>query len=456
MLDARIGLCAVSALLIHYSWRLLRRPKLHHPPSPLSLPFVGNLFSIPAGHEYLAFAKLGEQLESDIVYLEILGHKIIVLNSAEAASEILDKRAAIYSDRPDVPMIRDPALMNWPGNAVTVPYSDLWRHYRRMMNNWLNKHAVTQFDDLQDRQVRSLLGRLLKVANRDQPFEHVRDSIFFTMGSSMLQLAYGYKPKDSQDHFFQQAQMTVHNVTSAGMQTTTQDFLVNLFPALLNVPDWFPGTGWKRTGRDWGAQQYKSKTEPYEWVKAQLLSLLGALLQDHELVSGLSPEEKDERLKEIGIVLFGAGSDTTSNFVVSVIAAMVLNPQVQARAQSELDAVLGPAVLPKISDKERLPYIRNLLDEVFRLYPVTPLGRDPRHYKNPEVFDPDRFLDPDVPRPPAFGWGRRKCPGIHFARASVFVTTASLLATFTFSKKKDSNGREIMPRIEVERNSIGL
>lgn len=53
---------------------------------------------------------------------------------------------------------------------------------------------------------------------------------------------------------------------------------------------------------------------------------------------------------------------------------MVLNPHAQARAQQELDTVLGQVKLPSISDRERLPYIRNLIDEVLRMYPIVPLG----------------------------------------------------------------------------------
>jgi cytochrome P450 len=35
------------------------------------------------------------------------------------------------------------------------------------------------------------------------------------------------------------------------------------------------------------------------------------------------------------------------------------------------------------------------------------MSRNEQVYKNPEVFDPDRFLDPEVPQLPAFGFGRR-------------------------------------------------
>ncbi|CAE6438831.1 unnamed protein product [Rhizoctonia solani] len=461
-LSLHVGLTSLTLILL---WRLIRRPKIRHPPSPTSIPFVGNIFSIPSGHEYIEFAKLGEQLKSDVVYLEILGNKIIILNSAEAALDVLEKRSAFHSDRPSLPMVKDPTLMNWSGLPSVVGYNDLWRHYRRMMNNWLNARAVTQFDELQERQARLLLQRLLSATSHSQPFKHVRNEFFFAMASSIFELAYGYKIQNTQDQFFQDSQQAFHNVTVAGMQA---NFLVNTFPAMSYIPDWFPGTGWKRTAREWRVHQIKAKTEPYEWLKAQVAngtnqpSILSSLLQDHKILSGLTPTEKDERLKEIGIVLYGGGTDTSANFLVSFVAAMVLNPHSQVKAQQELDAVVGPAVLPSMSDKDRLPYLSNLIEEVLRLYPVVPLGnlwaigRDPRHYENPEVFNPDRYLDPDVPRAPAFGWGRRKCPGIHFAETSMFITTALLLSVFTFSKRKDNRGKEIEPRIELEANSIVL
>ncbi|CAE6499485.1 unnamed protein product [Rhizoctonia solani] len=83
------------------------------------------------------------------------------------------------------------------------------------------------------------------------------------------------------------------------------------------------------------------------------------------------------------------------------------------------------------------------------------IGRDPLHYKDPEAFNPDRYLDLNVPLPPAFGWGRRKCPGIHYGEISIFITAASLLTTFTFSKKI-SNGQEVVPHIELERKALGF
>ena len=54
--------------------------------------------------------------------------------------------------------------------------------------------------------------------------------------------------------------------------------------------------------------------------------------------------------------------------------AMLLNPEVQARAQQELDAVVGRTRIPTFADMPHLPYIGAMVKEVVRWRPVTPLA----------------------------------------------------------------------------------
>ena len=53
---------------------------------------------------------------------------------------------------------------------------------------------------------------------------------------------------------------------------------------------------------------------------------------------------------------------------------MVLYPEVQKKAQSELDAVVGPDRLPDFTDRDKLPYVNALVKELHRWCPVTPLA----------------------------------------------------------------------------------
>lgn len=443
---------------------------------------------MPPGTEHIAYMKLGQQLHSDIIYLKMLGQSIIILNSAKAASDLFEKRSAKYSDRKNSPMVRDPTLLDWPGHPGLVGYNDLWRSHRRMLNNWLNARAATQFHESHERQVRVLLRRLLDVSNFDHPFEQTESEFFLAMASSMFLSAYGYQVQGHNDPFFKGAKEAIEHLFSAHMYT---NFWVNIFPALTYVPAWVPGAGWKRTAKEWREQKNWTLNSTLQWTKDQVAagsaesSILGALL-DHKLTSNWTQEDKEYRLKELGMVLYSGGTDTSSNVLVEFVAAMVLNPEVQKKAQQEIDSIIGPLRLPTVADEERLPYVRNLILETLRWHPVLPtavphvcyeddvyrdydipkgtvlignvwaMSRDESIYKNPEDFNPDRFLDPKVPPLPGFGWGRRKCPGVYYGQAAVFVFIASLLATFTFSKKLDSNGQEITPKIEDGSNSMTL
>ncbi|CAE6503274.1 unnamed protein product [Rhizoctonia solani] len=479
-------LCVVASIMIIFRqcWRDKWRHQAHRPPSPTSFPIIGNALSIPSGPQQFAFMELGKQLNSDILFLNIFGKQILVLNSVQAASELLDKRSAKYSDRDLGAMITDPSLMDWSANVLGARYGDLWRYYRRLLNNWLNAREVVQFHSLQQHQVRLLLQRLLKGTSSPNPFRQVRDEIRYTMACTMFQLAYGYRLQGPQDPWFQQARLTIHRLTEGPLVT---NFLVNALPALVYVPKWFPGAGWKRIAKTWKNDKEKALNEPYEWTKSQLAagvaepSILSALLQEHKLVSNLSLEERDRRLKELAIIIYAGGTDTSASLLVSFVAAMVKNPIAQAKAQEELDHVLGPLTLPTLSDKERLPYVRNLIQEVMRIYPVIPSGvphvcfeddiyrgykipkgtavamsRDNTHYPDPEVFNPDRFLSANVPLVPGFGWGRRKCPGTHLADDSAFLSIASMLSVYNFFKKRDVKGKEIEPNIECGSNALAL
>ena len=64
--------------------------------------------------------------------------------------------------------------------------------------------------------------------------------------------------------------------------------------------------------------------------------------------------------------------------------AMILNPDVQRRAQEEIDSVVGRGRTPTFADRPRLPYVEALLRELFRWRPVLPLaiphrGNEVRH-----------------------------------------------------------------------------
>jgi cytochrome P450 len=79
-------------------------------------------------------------------------------------------------------------------------------------------------------------------------------------------------------------------------------------------------------------------------------------------------------IKDVAGTVYLAGLDTTVSAVVSFFLAMVIYPDVQLRAQAELDSVVGRGRLSEFSDKKDLPYVNAVMNECLRWIPVVPMG----------------------------------------------------------------------------------
>jgi hypothetical protein len=84
--------------------------------------------------------------------------------------------------------------------------------------------------------------------------------------------------------------------------------------------------------------------------------------------------ENMELIKDVAGIVYLAGLDTTVSAVMSFFLAMVIYPDVQLRAQAELDSVVGRGRLPEFSDKKDLPYVNAVTSECLRWLPVLPMG----------------------------------------------------------------------------------
>ncbi|OQV17437.1 Cytochrome P450 2U1 [Hypsibius exemplaris] len=164
--------------------------------------------------------------------------------------------------------------------------------------------------------------------------------------------------------------------------------------------------------------------------------------------------------------LFAAGTDTTSTSLLFGLILMVEYPEVMRKVQAEIDTAVGRGTVLTNSDRVRLPYTEATILEIQRYSNILPLGvphkasedlyvdgftipkgalivsniqsihHDPRYWKNPEIFDPLRFLDnnkklikPDGFIP--FGIGKRACLGEALAKMELFLFFANFLRCFT-------------------------
>jgi cytochrome P450 len=83
----------------------------------------------------------------------------------------------------------------------------------------------------------------------------------------------------------------------------------------------------------------------------------------------------EQQIKDIAGIVYLAGSDTTVAAVTSFFLAALVYPDVQKKAQAELDRVMGRHRLPDFADKAELPYLEAVMRECLRWLPVLPTGR---------------------------------------------------------------------------------
>jgi len=98
-------------------------------------------------------------------------------------------------------------------------------------------------------------------------------------------------------------------------------------------------------------------------------SMLDSLLDQQEK-SGLTTHQ----ITLLSGVTTKGGSDTSAAVLASCVQGLVTHPEVQKKAQAEIDAVIGEDRIPTWEDYDKLPYVGTLIKESMRWRPVAPLG----------------------------------------------------------------------------------
>ena len=243
--------------------------------------------------------------------------------------------------------------------------------------------------------------------------------------------------------------------------------LILMFPILLRLPSWL-------TGMD---KVEKNFREPID-------ELMQPVIDEHERTVDLDGEPRDyidcmlqERRRNPELFtnrhmlrsildLFIAGHDTTSVTLEWAFIYLCKNPEVQRKVREEIANVVGKERSPALGDRARLPYTEAFIMETQRMANIAPTGvehvtreeiqlggytvprgaqiisllmavhMDEKHFPEPEVFRPERFLDEQGRVKPnralmPFSVGKRSCLGEALARAELFLFVTALLQRYS-------------------------
>ncbi|KAH8749038.1 cytochrome P450 [Hyaloscypha finlandica] len=463
------------------------RSKYPVPPGPKGSPIIGNLRQVPAERSDLQFAKWAKEYKSDIIYVNLLGQPVIVLNSVKSAVDLLNKKGAIYSDRPRFVLLE---ALGFKNNLALTRDGAQFRKLRKPYGSFLSARSSLGYRDSQLKHAREMADEIEKCPEKWQSYL----SRFATR--VIFSVAFAIDVVDENDPYFKLADKMGWIDSNMEINGIT---ILDIAPWLEHIPRWMgkfiPSVKYVH---DHTPTIEELHQRPFDAVMRSFVSCPREsqarvyLIETHDADDDEEDEDDiksftDGELRGTGGSLYSAGQETIYSAETIFVMAMVLTTDVQIRAQKEIDAVTRGIRLPTFSDWETLPIVERIVYETlrWRFHPPIPNGvphktlkedvyrdmyipkgnsmvianawamlHDPDIYKDPLKFNPDRFLPVSEsgggePIPMGhFGFGRRVCPGQYLGFASVWIVVATILAKFSITPAKDKDGEDIMPKME--------
>ncbi|KAJ8593694.1 cytochrome P450 [Rhizopogon salebrosus TDB-379] len=398
---------------------------------------------------------------------------MVVINSQNVAEALLDKRSGIYSDRPYLAALEP---FGWLYHFGFAGYNDKWRVCRRLFHQTFRPESALKFRPMQIKRAREMIANMI-----DDPQHYHFHFATFT-SSTVMSAVYGYESSARDDPLVE----IIEHAQDLGVAVMTPEksMMLKTFPFILKLPDWCWGSSMKRNARVSTDRINKLQDLPFKYAQRHMTdrssldqsSMVAENLQRIEKQDDASKPMLQTALKHTAATAVAGAYETTSSTLMVFFLAMVLYPDVQKRAQEEIDSVVGKDRLPTFEDRPSLPYIDAVVLETLRWNPILPLGlahatsspdvydgyfipkgaavminvwaitRDENRYPNASHFVPERFIDVngtlmDDPKQYAFGLGRRICPGRATADASLWSAIVTMLATLDISYPKDDQGK---------------
>ncbi|CAL1705110.1 unnamed protein product [Somion occarium] len=436
------------------------------PPGPPTFPLIGNLHQFPTSFAHLKFTKWA-QVYGDIISVKLGPQTVIVLSSPRLVHECIDLRSATTSDRPSLHIAK--LLYDDNEEIAIARYGPTWKALRRAAHDILSHEACMKHLPIQHAEASQLMYDLL-----ERP-KGLYTHIYRYSASVILSVVAGIHCPRFEGSIIEDFDSMIRQLEYIMRPGGSPP--VDLIPLLKHIPSRW--ALWKTKAREVRAAQEKlffgildhcvDRIKRDERNDCFLEYVL-----DHQSRYGLDYR----KMAYLGGTLLMAGSDTTAVFLRWFVACMVTHPDVQMRAQQEIDEIIGLDRSPVLNNIERLPYLRAIINEVHRFRPVTPTAMphtttaDERvgdflipkgatifmnvwaiyhhedYFDNPELFDPERYMRSELGAKPGadttglrndlgFGGGRRICPGSNLASNSISLNTMNLLWAFRFLPRKD-------------------
>ena len=426
------------------------------PPGPRGVPILGMLPAMrrdPTTVFLRAARRFG-----DVAYLKIGSRRGFLITNPADVRHVLQDNARNYHKSPLYAKLRMSL-----GNGLLTSEDDFWLRQRRIAQPAFHRHRIAALASVMADAARETADRWQPIAGRGEPTD-VGEEMMRLTRTVVLRALLG-------------ADLGPFAATIDHAWTIINEHIGESFWSL-GFTDRLPTSKYRRFQAARavlrGAVDHvigERRRRPS--AESDLLSMLLSA-RDEETGEAMT----DEQLRVEVTTFLLAGQETTSLALTWTWYLLSQHAESRRRLEEEIDAVLDGRP-PEYADLVNLPYTRMVIDESMRLYPpawgfsrqalsddelggfhlprgwlafVIPyvLHRLPAFWKDPEAFDPERFLpERSADRPKfvylPFGAGPRQCIGNHFALIEAHLIVATLAQRYRL---------HLVPRHRVEPRAL--
>ncbi|KAI0513567.1 hypothetical protein KFK09_009592 [Dendrobium nobile] len=460
--------------------------QLKLPPGPPGWPIIGNLFQVALSNkQFIHYVRELFPIYGPILTLRMGARTLIIISSAELAHEALIEKGQLFCSRP----AENPTRVIFSCNKFTVNsaiYGPEWRSLRRnMVSGMLSNARLKQFYPNRAAAMDRFIDRIRSeaIANNDAilVLRNARYAVFCIL----ISMCFGVELDEKDIILIDEVMKRVLITLSPRMD----DYLPLLRPFFS-----------KQRAHALNVRKEQIETivplidkrrailkNPDDHKSAAPFSYLDSLLDLR--VEGRNSAPNDTELVTLCSEFLNGGTDTTATAIEWGIARLINNPSIQSKLYEEIMSVAGKDKPVSENDIEGMVYLQAFVKELLRKHPPTyfslthaavqtaklggydvpadanleiylpTISEDPRLWKDPEEFKPERFLPgaggesaditgvKEIKMIP-FGAGRRICPGLGMGTIHISLMLARMVQAFEWKLHPDEPELDFGSKLE--------
>ncbi|KAK7271270.1 hypothetical protein RJT34_27021 [Clitoria ternatea] len=442
--------------------KLLQKQRQHdrkQPPGPRALPVLGHLHMM--GNLPHRTLEAWSKKYGPIMSLSLGQVPTIVVTSPEAAEVFL--KDPVFAGRPKLEASKY-FSSGYKGMAF-AEYGAYWRQMRKVCTlQLLSVSKVESFAPLRKRELEGVVKSLEHKAKMGEVV-NLSEVVMSVLEDIVYKMVLGCSKDEKFD-----------------LKSLVQETM--LMTGKFNIADFVPWLG---------VLDLQGLRKGFKKTSKALDEVLEKIIKEHEQASNTGKNDRQEdfvdillsmmhqpidpydeqshvidrtNIKAVVLDVISGSIETSATVVLWALSGLLKYPRVMKKLQDELGTVVGMNRLVEESDLVKLNYLHDVIKETLRLYPAGSfttresiedtmvhgyhikkksrilvnqwaIGRDPKVWSDDvDVFYPERFMNSNIDirgndlKLLPFGSGRRSCPGINLALASVNLVVSQLVHCF--------------------------